>query len=97
MSNDKQKPIKHRLIEKNGIEITSENLEEFELAKTQFLNDVSHELRTPLSVIKMRIEAIEDGMYENNDLAFQQLREKFSEFEILMDKMMKTKSLEKGK
>ncbi len=68
-----------------------ENIDPIELAKIQFLNKVSHELRTPLSVIKMQIEAIEDGMYENNDQAFQKLKEKFSEFEALMDEMMKTK------
>jgi len=58
-------------------------------AKAQFLNKVSHELRTPLSVIKMYVEAIEDGMYENNDEAFQRLREKFEEFEGLMNEMIK--------
>jgi two-component system sensor histidine kinase BaeS len=54
------------------------------------LNNIAHELRTPLSVIKMQIEAIDDGMYENNDQAFKQLREKLVEFESLMDKMTKT-------
>lgn len=53
------------------------------------LNNIAHELRTPLSVIKMQIEAIDDGMYENNDQAFKQLKEKLVEFESLIDKMTK--------
>ncbi len=57
-----------------------ENIDQFELGKAPFLNQVSHELRTLLSVMKLRIEAIEGGMYENNDQAFKQLREKFAEF-----------------
>lgn len=58
--------------------------------KNLCLNNIAHELRTPLSVIKMQIEAIDDGMYENNDQAFKQLREKLVEFESLVDKMTKT-------
>ncbi|PKG82461.1 hypothetical protein CXF85_13310 [Colwellia sp. 75C3] len=54
-----------------------------------FLNKVSHELRTPLSVIKMYVESIEDGMYENNKIVFQSLRGKFKEFEMLIDDMVK--------
>jgi len=61
------------------------------LAKAEILNKVSHELRTPLAVIKMRMEAIEDGMYENNVQAFQQLRQKLAEFERLMDEMTRSK------
>ena len=57
--------------------------------KQRFLNKVSHELRTPLSVIKMYVESIEDGMYENNDIVFQNLRGKFKDFEMLIDDMIK--------
>jgi len=91
MSKYEVKPNSRRHSARGSKEITCENLELFELAKAQFLHEVSHELRTPLSVIKMRIEAIEDGMYENNDQAFEQLRKKFVEFECLMDKMTKSK------
>ena len=76
---------------KNCRDNLSVTAEQFELNKVQFLDQVSHELRTPLSVIKMKIEAIEDGMYENNDQAFQLLREKFSELESLMDNITKDK------
>lgn len=65
------------------------------LIKQQFLNKVSHELRTPLSVIKMYVEAIEDGMYENNDEAFKHLSLKFEEFEMLMTNMIKEEKEEK--
>ena len=78
-------------LNKNFRDNLSVTAEQFELNKVQFLDQVSHELRTPLSVIKMKIEAIEDGMYENNDQAFEQLRKKFSEFESIMDKMIKPK------
>ncbi|MBL4660522.1 MAG: HAMP domain-containing histidine kinase [Alcanivoracaceae bacterium] len=84
-------PNKRQNKPKQGKESLSESHKQFELAKTQFLNKVSHELRTPLSVIKMQIEAIEDGMYENNNKAFQQLRGKLEQFEKLMDKMTKSK------
>lgn len=66
-------------------------------AKSQFLNKVSHELRTPLSVIKMYVESIEDGMYENNSEVFQHLKDKFNEFELLMDKMIKEEKTHKNK
>jgi len=66
-------------------------IDHVELAKAEILNKVSHELRTPLAVIKMRMEAIEDGMYENNVQAFQQLRQKLAEFERLMDEMTRSK------
>ncbi|WNC70907.1 histidine kinase dimerization/phospho-acceptor domain-containing protein [Thalassotalea psychrophila] len=91
MQKNKTRASSSQSTQVNKKEKSSKNNEQFELAKIQFLNKVAHELRTPLSVIKMQIEAIEDGMYENNDRAFQQLREKFAEFERLMDKMTKAK------
>ena len=45
------------------------------------LKNLSKELRVSLSAIKMQIEAIEDGMYENNDFAFHKLKEKLKQFE----------------
>jgi len=68
-----------------------DNTEPFEVAKAQFLSRISHELRTPLSVIKLKVEAIEDGMYQDNAKAFVQLREKLQEFERLMDEMTRAK------
>lgn len=65
------------------------NEEELNKVQERFLADVSHELRTPLSVIKLYIEAIQDGMYENNDEAFIRLEAKFREFEDLIEQLIK--------
>ncbi len=53
------------------------------------------ELRSPLTVIRMYVEAIEDGMFENNDQIFMKLKEKFSAIELLMDEMTKGKVVSK--
>ena len=63
--------------------------EELSAIQARFLANVSHELRTPLSVIKMYIEAIQDGMFESDDEAFAKLRDKFKEFEELMEQLIK--------
>ncbi|MCW8877816.1 MAG: hypothetical protein OQK04_15270 [Kangiellaceae bacterium] len=61
---------------------------DLEAIQSRFLSHVSHELRTPLSVIKMYVEAIRDGMYDNEDEAFAKLQAKFQEFEALMDDLI---------
>ena len=58
-------------------------------AQTDFLNQLSHELRTPLSVIKMTIEAMDDGMFESNDEAFKRVRKKIEDFERKINSLMK--------
>lgn len=62
--------------------------DEIDAIQSRFLAHVSHELRTPLSVIKMYVEAIQDGMYDNEDEAFAKLHAKFKEFETLMDELI---------
>jgi len=62
--------------------------EELEAIQSRFLAHLSHELRTPLSVIKMYVEAIQDGMYDNEDEAFAKLHAKFGEFETLMENLL---------
>ena len=71
------------------------NLEQLNRLKEEFMHQVAHELRTPLAVIKMQVEAIEDGMYENNDEAFLKLRDKFTAFEKIMDEMSKGRLVSK--
>ncbi|QSX37528.1 histidine kinase dimerization/phospho-acceptor domain-containing protein [Shewanella sedimentimangrovi] len=61
---------------------------ECQARKAEFLAMLSHELRTPLSVIKLYVEAIQDGMYDNQDLAFARLDAKFEEFEHLMEELL---------
>jgi len=61
---------------------------ECQARKAEFLAMLSHELRTPLSVIKLYVEAIQDGMYDNQDQAFARLDAKFQEFEHLMDELL---------
>lgn len=76
-----------QLCQQESEKILSE--EELNRIQARFLADVSHELRTPLSVIKLYIEAIQDGMYENNDEAFTRLGVKFKEFEDLIEQLIK--------
>ncbi len=59
--------------------------------KEEFLHQVAQELRTPLTVIRMHVEAIEDGLFENNDEVFLKLKEKFAALELLIDEMTKGK------
>ncbi|QSX41112.1 histidine kinase dimerization/phospho-acceptor domain-containing protein [Shewanella cyperi] len=61
---------------------------ECQARKAEFLAMLSHELRTPLSVIKLYVEAIQDGMYDNQDQAFARLDAKFLEFEHLMEELL---------
>ncbi|WMN61972.1 histidine kinase dimerization/phospho-acceptor domain-containing protein [Pseudoalteromonas xiamenensis] len=60
-----------------------------EAKKAQFLATLSHQLRTPLSVIKLYVEALQDGMYDNTDEAFARLDAKCREIEQLMDELLK--------
>lgn len=50
-------------------------------SESESLINISKELRSSLSVISLQIEAIEDGMYFNNNNAFEKLREKLIQFE----------------
>lgn len=54
-----------------------------------YLQAVSKELRVSFAVIKMQIEAIEDGMYDNNDFAFNKLRKKLAQFEYQINAIPK--------
>ncbi len=63
--------------------------------KEEFLHQVAQELRTSLTVIRMHVEAIEDGLFENNDEVFLKLKEKFAALELLIDEMTKSKFVSK--
>ncbi|WKE64565.1 histidine kinase dimerization/phospho-acceptor domain-containing protein [Gallaecimonas kandeliae] len=71
--------------EDNAIPLSEEEIKDIQ---AQFLAQVLHQLRTPLSVIKLYVEAIQDGMFEDNNAAFAKLDAKFQEFEHLMDTLL---------
>ncbi|AOT10767.1 ATP-binding protein [Pseudoalteromonas luteoviolacea] len=52
--------------------------------KEKMLADISHELRTPLSVLKLHIEALEHGLFEDNNKAYGKINEKISQLNSLI-------------
>ncbi|MCF6441225.1 ATP-binding protein [Pseudoalteromonas luteoviolacea] len=52
--------------------------------KEKMLADISHELRTPLSVLKLHIEALEHGLFEDNKKAYSKINEKISQLNSLI-------------
>lgn len=53
--------------------------------RRQMTADIAHELRTPLSIIKGRLEGIQDGVYTPDDAQIEQLLDKTTLLERLID------------
>lgn len=67
--------------EKQTYEIKNTKPAQDAIQKSESLLAISKNLRTSLSSIFMQIEAIEDGMYENNRVAIKKLQKKLRDFE----------------
>ncbi len=60
-------------------------LEAQETARRQWVADTSHELRTPLTVLRMRSEAMRDGIVPNTDEEWQRSIKTIEDMALLID------------
>lgn len=60
-------------------------LEAQETARRQWVADTSHELRTPLTVLRMRTEAMRDGIVPNTDEEWQRSIKTIEDLALLVD------------
>ena len=60
-------------------------LEAQETARRQWVADTSHELRTPLTVLRMRTEAMRDGIVPNTDEEWQRSIKTIEDLALLID------------
>lgn len=60
-------------------------LEAQETARRQWVADTSHELRTPLTVLRMRTEAMRDGIVPNTDEEWQRSIKTIEDMSLLID------------
>ncbi len=63
----------------------AETLKGAEAARRGFLADVSHELRTPLSILRVELEALQDGVRQPTPEAIQSLRAEVASLEALVN------------
>ncbi|WP_417446442.1 sensor histidine kinase [Kangiella sp.] len=50
----------------------------------KLLTDVSHEIRTPLSIMRMNVEALQDGIVNRPEEAYKKLQDKITELDRLI-------------
>ncbi len=60
-------------------------LEKNRMARSQWIADISHELRTPLSILRGKIEALQDGVYEPTDEVFKSLHREVMHLGVLVE------------
>ncbi len=65
-------------------------LEAQETARRQWVADTSHELRTPLTVLRMRTEAMRDGIVPNTDEEWQRSIKTIEDLALLIDDLQQT-------
>ncbi len=82
-----QQEEKRLLDERNAMML--ETLEK----QDKLLTDVSHEFRTPLSVMRMQLEALQDGVVKEPKEAYQKLQSKISELDCLIHDLVQASNL----
>jgi two-component system, OmpR family, sensor histidine kinase BaeS len=60
-------------------------LEKNQQARSQWIADISHELRTPLSILRGKIEALQDGVYQPTKQTFTALHQEVLHLGMLVD------------
>lgn len=60
-------------------------LEKNRLARSQWIADISHELRTPLSILRGKIEALQDGVYQPTDEVYRSLHREVMHLGLLVE------------
>ncbi len=66
----------------NGL---AEILEKNQQARSQWVADISHELRTPLSILRGKMEALQDGIYPPSTEMFNSLHREILHLGMLVD------------
>ena len=67
------------------VNVLADRLKHNEIARKRWVADISHELRTPISVLKVNIEALEDGITEPSADAFKLLQNRLKSLNTLVD------------
>lgn len=60
-------------------------LEKNQIARSQWIADISHELRTPLSILRGKIEALQDGVYQPTAEVYKGLHREVMHLGLLVD------------
>lgn len=60
-------------------------LEKNRKARSQWVADISHELRTPITILRGKIEALQDGVYHPNEETFSGLHREVMHLGLLVD------------
>lgn len=60
-------------------------LEKNQIARSQWIADISHELRTPLSILRGKIEALQDGIYQPNEEVYRGLHREVMHLGLLVN------------
>lgn len=60
-------------------------LEKNRQGRRKWIADISHELRTPLSILRGKIEALQDGLYSPEPARFAELHKEVSHLEMLVE------------
>ncbi len=84
---DAQQEEKRLLAERNAMML--ETLEK----QDKLLADVSHEFRTPLAVMRVQLEALQDGIVKEPKEAYQKLQSKISELDALIHDLVQASNL----
>lgn len=69
----------------NDLNNLAEILEKNRIARSQWIADISHELRTPLSILRGKIEALQDGVYQPTEETFRGLHREVMHLGLLVD------------
>jgi two-component system sensor histidine kinase BaeS len=62
-----------------------EVLQKNQIARSQWVADISHELRTPLSILRGKIEALQDGVYQPTEEVYRGLHREVMHLGLLVD------------
>ncbi|WP_419174596.1 ATP-binding protein [Desulfosediminicola sp.] len=71
-------------------------LEKNQLARSQWVADISHELRTPLSILRGKVEALQDGVYSPTPELFSELYREVMYLNLLVDDLYQLSLSDKG-
>jgi two-component system, OmpR family, sensor histidine kinase BaeS len=71
-------------------------LEKNQQARSQWVADISHELRTPLSILRGKIEALEDGVYQPTKETFASLHREIVHLSMLVDDLFQLSLSDRG-
>jgi len=71
-------------------------LEKNQLARSQWVADISHELRTPLSILRGKVEALQDGVYRPTPEVFAELYREVMHLNLLVDDLYQLSLSDKG-